>query len=331
LTNQNLFSAYTSGRTIIPVGPVMFANIGPCAPSANAAVTLTSPTVGTGDYVAYDIYAQAIEGNLYILLAVVHGTNESGRTDLVLVGTAMDFPTDGVIAQWYPQPPGAHYWEDRTDGLHARPTSSGIGGIRPSAAIVVIDAATPSGPALLIEGAGFTQAGPSLASSGTIAVSPSSDLNLSSGSGRLGINTFAGGSISTPATNAQTLLWDFAARLRMTQGTPPAAAAGAGAGTGPTITVVGTDQWGRITVLTGTAPTGANASIVALTYRNAFANAPYGVRVLPANAAALNLARNQDVAALNSNNLTTGWTLSGGSVALAASTSYAWTYDVLSA
>lgn len=59
-------------------------------------------------------------------------------------------------------------------------------------------------------------------------------------------------------------------------GSTPSIAAGAGAGTGPTISVVGTDTAGEITITTGTLPT-LNAAVVTVTFASSYASSPYVV------------------------------------------------------
>jgi hypothetical protein len=55
--------------------------------------------------------------------------------------------------------------------------------------------------------------------------------------------------------------------------TAPTVVAGAAAGTGPTVSVVGTDEVGTITVNVGTSP--ATGTLVTLTFNYAYANTPY--------------------------------------------------------
>ena len=107
-------------------------------------------------------------------------------------------------------------------------------------------------------------------------------------------------------------------------GSAPAKAAGAGAGTGPTITIggVGTDTDGLLTVLTGTSPS-ASATVVSFTFNTAFTIVAPHCFLQPKNTAALALAGN---AAVYPTESLTGWTLSVGSTALAASTTYSWNY-----
>jgi hypothetical protein len=137
-------------------------------------------------------------------------------------------------------------------------------------------------------------------------------------------------------TNGQAVHLDKAAHQRFSQAAVPTAVLGTGAGTGagtaPTVTLLAgsTDQVGTIQITTGTqVPVGGNASLVVVTFRNAYASTPKAVMVVPANVATLALARAQDVAAWRAGLATTGFQLITGATALAASTAYEWFYWVV--
>lgn len=105
----------------------------------------------------------------------------------------------------------------------------------------------------------------------------------------------------------------------------PTIAAGTGAGTTPTISIVGNDIAGRITITTGTTPV-ANATIATVTFAGgAFAAAPY-IHLTPSN---------QLAAALSGANMvfpsstTTTLVLTSGTTALTAATTYTFNYLII--
>lgn len=104
----------------------------------------------------------------------------------------------------------------------------------------------------------------------------------------------------------------------------PTIAAGSGAGTSPTVSIVGTDQEGAITVTTGTTPS-SGATVVTVTYGGgAFPNNTFPV-LTPANAitAALN-----GIGMVFTTGSTTNFTITSGTTALTAVTQYKWYYHV---
>lgn len=107
-------------------------------------------------------------------------------------------------------------------------------------------------------------------------------------------------------------------------GTSPTITAGTGAGTSPTVSLSGPVAGGSITVTTGTSPTGSNATVATITYPVGF---PTGssVTLTPANAAAAALTGSTEVFATGT---TTGFTITSGSSALTASTTYLFNYRV---
>lgn len=99
--------------------------------------------------------------------------------------------------------------------------------------------------------------------------------------------------------------------------------AGAGAGTGPSVSVVGNDLSGDITVTTGTLPT-AGAVVVTLNYVSAFPNNSFPL-IYPANAATALLS---GVTMVYSSGTTTAMQINAGTTALTPATTYLWHYMV---
>ena len=94
---------------------------------------------------------------------------------------------------------------------------------------------------------------------------------------------------------------------------------------GEQIALVGTsadDQAGSFQLTTGNAPA-ANAVIVTVTFAITMTNAPKAVSVTPANANAIGLGYVPDGTISN-----TGFQISSGATALAASTVYKWHWNV---
>jgi len=113
----------------------------------------------------------------------------------------------------------------------------------------------------------------------------------------------------------------------------PTIAAGTGAGTTPTVSVSGTDASGIVNITTGTSPSGSNAIVATITFNTAYASAPKGIVLVPANtnAAALTNATQVFVPANGQTNgtTTTTFVVEANGTALAASTAYIWTYHVI--
>lgn len=103
----------------------------------------------------------------------------------------------------------------------------------------------------------------------------------------------------------------------------PGIAAGAGAGSSPTVTVVGTDQSGLITVVTGTTPTGLNAVIATITYSTTYPTTTY-VSLTPANATAALIS---GATMVYTNGSATTFTVNAGTTGLPTGT-YVWAYSV---
>jgi hypothetical protein len=107
--------------------------------------------------------------------------------------------------------------------------------------------------------------------------------------------------------------------------TTPTYTAGTGAGTAPTITVTGTDLSGNVSVLTGAAPAGTNATIVTITFNSAYGTAPY-VILQPANALTALLS---GVSGVYVTSGTGTFLIVSGSTALTTLTTYSWNYTVV--
>lgn len=108
-------------------------------------------------------------------------------------------------------------------------------------------------------------------------------------------------------------------------GNTPTIAAGTGAGTSPTVSVVGTDTAGTITITTGTSPT-ANATIATITFAGgAYNSAPY-VSLTPSNKAAATLSgANMPFPS----STTTTFVLTSSTTALTAATTYTFNYLIV--
>jgi hypothetical protein len=109
----------------------------------------------------------------------------------------------------------------------------------------------------------------------------------------------------------------------------PTIAASPGAGTSPTVSLVnGSDQAGLITLTTGTSPA-ASSVVATLTFGLTFFLVPRSVILTPANAATSALSGAGQVWANSAGVTTTQFTLNSGTTPLAASTAYAWWYQVM--
>lgn len=81
-------------------------------------------------------------------------------------------------------------------------------------------------------------------------------------------------------------VWDGVKWLRLSQKSTPSVAVGAGAGTGATVSVVGNDIEGMITLTGGTGAT-ASATVFTLTFFDSYTTAPHGVIISESNQKAL--------------------------------------------
>lgn len=82
-------------------------------------------------------------------------------------------------------------------------------------------------------------------------------------------------------------IYDGVKWLRLSQKSTPTIAVGAGAGTGATVSVVGNDIEGIITLTGGTGAT-ASATVFTLTFFDSYTSAPHGVIITPADTDAAN-------------------------------------------
>lgn len=108
-------------------------------------------------------------------------------------------------------------------------------------------------------------------------------------------------------------------------GDDPAIAAGAGAGTAPTVSITGTDVAGVIEVTTGTLPT-LGATVATVTFNLPYGAAPY-VIITPVNSATALLSGVNMVYVSGAN--TTTFTMTAGTTALTATTTYRWNYHII--
>ncbi|MDE1971427.1 MAG: hypothetical protein KGI50_07680 [Patescibacteria group bacterium] len=103
----------------------------------------------------------------------------------------------------------------------------------------------------------------------------------------------------------------------------PQIAAGTGAGTSPTVSIVGSDVAGLITVTTGSLPA-TSAVIATVTFGSAYKTNSFP-DLVPANAATQALVASAQAYPVGS---TANFTLNTGSTGLAATTTYKWYYQV---
>lgn len=103
--------------------------------------------------------------------------------------------------------------------------------------------------------------------------------------------------------------------------------AGGGAGSGATVSAVGTDSAGCITVVTAGSPA-ANAPVVVLNFAQLFDTIPYMV-ISPANGNAAALGTTSQVFADQVNASVSGSIVKAGSAALTTTTTYKWNYHVI--
>jgi hypothetical protein len=356
VANTNLCTVTVSGRTLTPYGPMTINDGRQRLPATNAAVTLNGATDGTG----FDVYAVTALGNAYTLLAMPIGTDMSARADVRRLGTAADFPSkNGCV--WQPLPGGgldAYLYADQY-GLHIRPFASAVQSSTqyptPISGSLIIDPvpgsvnqatvwlSNDSGQAKVWNHVpGLTPAGQQhgmhVYSYGTMAVQAEAELDIYANT--IGKINFQGLTIQPwddahggpPATQAT--IYDSAGHTRRWQGNnagtalPPSGGAAAAAGTGATATVSGTDEWGRITLTTGTSPVGNYASLLGVSFRNAYPSTPYGV-ILQAASAGSNSGPAQQVMVDPASLTRTGFSLVTGAAALAASSTFNWYYHVL--
>ena len=140
-----------------------------------------------------------------------------------------------------------------------------------------------------------------------------------------GTTKYTKGQIVTAPAQIQALFNAGAALQQIYTGsTAPTIASASGAGTSPTVAVAGSGQAHRIALTTGTSPT--TGTLVTVTLPKGLSATPTVV-LTPANAAAAALSGTSQVY-VGSVGLTS-FAIMTGSVALAASTAYAWNAVVL--
>jgi len=116
------------------------------------------------------------------------------------------------------------------------------------------------------------------------------------------------------------LIVDASAPATLITGTPTIAA-GAGAGTSPTVSVTTNGKQLQVTVTTGTLPTGTNATIATVTLPNALSYTPYPVfSGANANTSLLSAASMVYMTSSGTANVT----ITSGTTALTAATTYVW-------
>ena len=167
---------------------------------------------------------------------------------------------------------------------------------------------------------------------GTLSVTGSGSNVLTAISAGMNASTGFEGWDGNPGTNGQVLssttsgTRSWVTPITLHAAGTPAVAGGIGAGTSPTVSVVGSDVSGVITVLTGGSGESASSTIVTLTFNTAYGTAPNAVTLTPANATTSALAVAAQAFVLSVG--TTNFVVSSNTTALTALTSYKWYYSV---
>jgi hypothetical protein len=115
---------------------------------------------------------------------------------------------------------------------------------------------------------------------------------------------------------------DVTVRQIVGSGAAPTISVGGGAGTGASATITGTAISGVISVTTGTS-TASSAAVASVAWSLSAATPPQGCSLMPRNATAAAVTGT----IFTGSPSTSGWTVNAGANALAASTSYSWTYQ----
>ena len=115
---------------------------------------------------------------------------------------------------------------------------------------------------------------------------------------------------------------DVTVRQIVGSGAASAISVGGGAGTGASATISGSVLSGVISLTTGTS-TGSSAIVANVAWTLSSATAPQGCSLMPRNAAAAAATGTIFTGAPSGG----GWTVNAGATALAASTSYSWSYQ----
>jgi hypothetical protein len=323
-SNVRLSSVTVAGRTLTPNGAVRIGDIRLRLPVAGGSVTLA----GSTEAAAFDVYAQSVGGDAYRLIVLAQGTTIAGRVDVIPVGTAVDYPSRGLV-QFLPLPGSAldaYIYVDGS-GVHIRPFA-----VQAFAQLILDDTNFPPGfMGQFFAAAGGT--GATLQSQGTLVLQGGNILQLYGSNGAL-LYLNGTGFIMMPFAGAagETITVEKFGRIRHTQSpTSPSVSLNATAGTGATAQVIGTDSYGRIELTTGTATSGGSNPLLTVTYLNPLPVRPYGVSIAPANANALGMSNNQIVGVPYAPSTVTvnGFTAYVGQQALSASTLYIFNYLVL--
>lgn len=140
------------------------------------------------------------------------------------------------------------------------------------------------------------------------------------------LDVLGGMRVQSRAADGLTMTIDGYGHQAFSQAKPPTTTAYAGAGTGAVIEVVGTDQSGYLSVTTGAAPQGYGQTLCAVHFRTPREAPPIPVTIEPANPAARDLTRAQDVIVLRETVRGTEFYVICGQSALAAGVTYEWSY-----
>ena len=152
-------------------------------------------------------------------------------------------------------------------------------------------------------------------------------LQIATGASALKVTTVAGGTVdivsidATPFNaNAVITHWDKAGHLAFSQASVPTAVCGTAAGlTPPAATVVGDDHKGHISFTVAASPAGSNATLVTLTFKNAYGVAPTSVHISPKSGYAASIWGGATMPLVSADPTTTTFAILGGSTALTAS------------
>jgi hypothetical protein len=118
--------------------------------------------------------------------------------------------------------------------------------------------------------------------------------------------------------------------LSSNSGTPTIdTGAAGGAGVLATVSITGSDLAGNLTITTGTSPN-TNAIAAVISFNHSYATAPKCIELTPANAATIAITPNSKLVLVDAALITTNdFSITTGSTALSASTTYKWYYHVI--
>lgn len=122
-------------------------------------------------------------------------------------------------------------------------------------------------------------------------------------------------------------VYDGTKWFRLSQESTPTIAVGAGAGTGATVSVVGNDIEGVITLTGGTGAT-ASATVFTLTFFDSYTSAPHGVILVPADTDAANLSSTR-APAFDTISTTTFTMINGSGNGITNAVVYTYAYRVI--